>query len=54
MIRIRWFRYVPISRIDAFLACGWHLAEALPVHHDDYSVIMEWLCTCRGPVEPLR
>jgi hypothetical protein len=52
--RIRIFRYVQIRRIDAFIACGWYFAGTFRSHHDDYAVILEWLCTCSEPVEPLR
>jgi hypothetical protein len=52
--RTRIFRYVPIGRIDAYLDCGWHFDGTFRSHHDDYAAILEWLCCCREPVEPLR
>lgn len=57
MSRTRIFRYVRFADIGAYLDLGWYFdCREPPLHmpHGAFAVILEWLCDCRAPVEPLR
>lgn len=49
----RFFRYVLHERIADYLQLGWMLCAPLGPPHDEYAVLMCWLCNC-GCVEPKR
>jgi hypothetical protein len=51
----RVFRYVPYADIGAYLDLGWAWDGAtMHMPHGAYAVILEWLCGCREPVEPIK
>lgn len=39
------FRYVPIHRVPAYLAMGWHDLGPCPEHHGFWSHLMQ-ACAC--------
>jgi len=41
------FRYVPHFRVGDFLKAGWHATGSDLGHHNEYSILMEWLCDCK-------
>lgn len=47
------FRFVAHERVIDYLMCGWHIAGFDLGHHSEYSVLMQWLCSCKM-VEPIR
>ena len=42
----RIFRYVRYADVEARLAQGWVYAGSLGLPHSQYSVLMEWVCSC--------
>lgn len=47
-VRDRIFHFVPNAHALDWLRIGWVIArQNAPMHHDFYSVTMEWLCDCR-------
>lgn len=44
---IRTFQYAPLRNVADWLALGWLPHSALRgTHHGDWSVLVEWLCSC--------
>jgi hypothetical protein len=45
--RIRHFRYIVVSKIEAAAHAGWYLTDAFyGTCHGEYAVLGEWLCEC--------
>lgn len=48
------YRFVVHEHVLDYLNCGWHIAVAdLGPPHNNWSVLMQWLCPCEM-VEPKR
>ena len=41
------FRLVRHHDVAKYLQIGWHIAQVDLAHHSDYSVLMQWLCSCK-------
>lgn len=50
-VRREWHAtYVLYHKIRDYLACGWMVViPNAPMHHHQYSVLMEWRCDCNMP-----
>lgn len=49
------YRLVRHSRVIDFLMCGWSLTLADLEHHNEWSAMLYWPCTCRVavPIDPM-
>jgi hypothetical protein len=53
-VKDRIFHWAKLHELGDWLACGWVFAATnAPMHHHDYSFMMEWLCDCKM-VRPVR
>lgn len=46
-------RYIPLHRAIDYLRLGWLIVGDLHYPHCEFSVLGQWLCTCKC-VEPKR
>jgi len=51
--RNRFLKFVRHQDVQDYLNLGWHIACADLGHHWHYSVLLEWLCSCRMK-EPVK
>jgi hypothetical protein len=48
-MRDRIFHWARHANVNDWLLCGWILTPCEPMHHHEYSFMVEWLCDCKMP-----
>lgn len=43
----RIYAYCPYAMADAAQRLGWLILGPMPMHHGEYSLLVEWLCDCK-------